>query len=212
MTVKMIAETRTASGKGAARQLRRENKVPAVIYGAGKDPVKVAVTGHSLLMSMKVGGFFSHAQEIEVDGKVEKVLPRDVQREPVMDKIEHVDFLRFDPNRTLKMMIPVRVTGAEQSQGVKIGGVVSLVRNEIEMLCRADAIPEFLEISVADMNVGESGHFSAIELPEGVEPTISDRDFTVVTILTSRTSRMADGEEGTDAEATEEGSEEASAE
>ena len=144
----IIAESRTQSGKGAARRIRTEGKVPAVIYGAGKEPQKIAITGHSLLMAMQEGGFFAHPQEIELDGKKEKVLAREMQREPVMDKIEHVDFLRFDPNRKLKMMIPVRVTGAEKSPGVKIGGVVSLVRNDIELLCKADAIPEYLEIDI----------------------------------------------------------------
>jgi len=197
MTYTMKAEVRNESGKGIARRIRREGFVPGVIYGGKEEPMKIALDAHSLLMARQAGGFYTNVQDVEIDGKTVKVLPREIQKNPVSDKPIHVDFMRFDPNRKIKVMVRVAVIDEDQSAGVKKGGVISLVRNQIELLCKADAIPDVLEISIAGLDVGQAAKMSEITLPEGVEPVVSDRDFTVATILSTRTSTMSklDGDE-----------------
>lgn len=184
-------ELRKGTGKGVARKLRNENKIPAVLYGAGKEAQPIAVSGYDIMMSMQAGGFFTNMQELMVDGKVHKALARDVQHHPVSGKVEHVDFLRFDPKQVLKVMVSVHVADEEQSPGLKKGGVLQLVRTEVELLCRADAIPESITISMAGKDIGDSCHISEVTLPEGVSPTV-DRDFTIASVVGTRTSTMAD--------------------
>lgn len=193
MSYTIEANARERSNKGVARRLRVAGKIPAVIYGAGKDPKNIAITKYSLQMAVQQGGFYTNVQEINLDGKTEKVLPRELQRDPLSGQVIHADFLRFDPNRKLKINVRVRVKGEDQSPGVKKGGVLSLVRNEISLLCKADSIPDFVELSVAGLDVGQSAHFSHIELPEGVENgDHSGRDYTVATVLSTRSSTLAD--------------------
>lgn len=206
----MEAQAREQGGKGVARRIRNEGYVPAVIYGSGKEPQKVAVTGHSLQMAIQQGGFLTQAQEIKVDGKAEKVLPREIQTDPVSDKIMHVDFLRYDPKRIVKAIVGLTMVDLEESPGVKKGGVPSLARTEVELLCRADSIPQSLEVSMAGLDVGEAVKFSALELPEGVNPAIAGRDFTLASVLATRTSTLTEmGDEGSEGgESTEEASEE----
>ena len=203
-TYVMEGRTRAKSSKGATKQLRQDGFIPAVIYGAGKEADSIAVSSHSIMMAMQKGGFFTNPQEIEIDGKKVKVLPRDLQREPVYDRVIHADFLRFDASRELKVMVRMHIVDEDKSPGIKKGGIVSLVRNEVELVCRADSIPDYLEISVAGLDVGQSSHFSIVELPEGVRSTITDRDFTVATILATRSSTLsdldADGAEGAEGE------------
>lgn len=209
-TQALSAIAREKSSKGAVRALREKGYVPAVIYGGKEEPQMVAVSLRDLKVEMNKGGFFTHNHELDIDGKKIKVLPREISREPVFDKIIHADFMRYDPARKVKVMVRVRAVDEELSPGLKKGGVLSLVRSEIELLCRADSIPSELTISVAGLNVGDSAHFSAISLADGVECTIRDRDFTVASVLSTRTSTMAEiGEEGGDSE---EGGAEASAE
>lgn len=203
----MIANTRNEGGKGAARRLRTEGLVPAVIYGSNKEPQKVAVTAHSLQMAIQKGGFLTKAQELSVDGKIEKVLPREIQCDPVSDRIIHVDFLRFDPTRTVKATVRLEMVDLEKSPGVKKGGVATLARTEVELLCRADSIPQILYVSMEGIDVGHAAHFSSIQLPEGVTPVIADRDFTVASVLSTRTSTMSELAEGAAAEATAESEE-----
>lgn len=207
----MEAQARAEGGKGVARRMRNEGYVPAVIYGSKKEPQKVAVTGHSLQMAIQKGGFLTKPQEVNVDGKVEKVLPREIQTDPVSDKIMHVDFLRYDPKRVVKAIVGLEMTGIEQSPGVKKGGVPSLARTEVELLCRADSIPQVLYVAMDGLDVGEAVKFSSLELPEGVKPAIADRDFTLASVLATRTSTMSDMDEGEEAESSE-GGEEASEE
>ena len=209
------AENRVKGSKGAARRDRLEGKIPAIIYGMKKDPESITLSGYDLMMAMQKGGFFTNAQTIEINGKTQQVLPRDIQREPVFDKIQHVDFMRYDAKRQLKVMVAVHVTGEDKSNGVKQGGVVSLSHNEVELLCRADSIPNFIEVDISELEVGDSAHMSSVTLPEGVTST-ADRDITLVSILTTRTSTMAalddeaeGGEEGTESE---EGTEEENSE
>jgi large subunit ribosomal protein L25 len=189
------AKAREEGGKGIARRIRNEGYVPAVIYGSKQEPQKVAVTGHSLKMAIQQGGFLTQAQEIKVDGKSEKVLPREVQLDPVSDKIMHVDFLRYDAKRIVKAVVGIEMVDLDKCPGAKVGGVPSLARTEVELLCRADSIPQVLYVSMEGLDVGEAVKFSSIELPEGVNPAIADRDFTLASILATRTSVMSDEEE-----------------
>ncbi|MFT7144584.1 MAG: large subunit ribosomal protein L25 [Alphaproteobacteria bacterium] len=185
----MEAQVRENGGKGIARRLRNEGMVPAVVYGSGKEPKKVAVTAHSLKMAIQHGGFLTSAQELLIEGKTELVLPREIQCDPVSDKITHVDFLRYDAKRMVKATVRIEMTGHDKSEGVKAGGIASLQRSEVELLCRADSIPNILYVSLEGLNVGEAVKFSSITLPDGVEPAIADRDFTVASILSSRTTK-----------------------
>lgn len=196
------AKAREDGGKGIARRIRNEGYVPAVIYGSKKEPLKVAVTGHSLRMAIQQGGFLTQAQEIVVDGKSEKVLPREVQLDPVSDKIMHVDFLRYDAKRMVKAIVGLEMTDLEKCPGSKIGGVPSLARTDVELLCRADSIPQILYVSMEGLDVGEAVKFSSLVLPEGVKPAIADRDFTLASVLATRTSTVAD-DEAADLEAAE---------
>lgn len=193
MTYTIEAKVREGSNKGVARRLRTAGLIPAVIYGSNKEPQNISVTKHSLQMAVQQGAFYTTVQEVNVDGKIEKVLPREVQKHPVSGQALHVDFMRFDANRKIKINVRVVVKDEELSPGIKKGGVLSLVRNEVALLCKADAIPNFVEISVAGIDVGQSVHFSTIELPEGAENADhTGRDYTVATVLSTRSSTMAD--------------------
>jgi len=184
-------EIRHKSGKGVARKLRVENKIPAVLYGAGEDPQPITVSGYDIMMGLQNGGFFTNMQELMIDGKAQKALARDIQRNPVSEKVEHVDFLRFDPKQVLKVNVQVTVTDEDKSPGLEKGGVLQLVRSEVELFCRADSIPDSISLSMAGKDIGDSCHISEVDLPEGVKPT-NDRDFTVASIVGTRSSTMAD--------------------
>lgn len=215
--VSVKASVRERSGKGVARRLRLEGKVPAVIYGGGKEPVAISLDGHDLLLNMQKGGFFTRIHELEFDGKKQKVLARDAQFHPINDKPLHVDFLRFDAKKELAMQIAVHIIDEDKCPGLEIGGVLQLVRPEVELICRGDAIPEYVEVSLEGLNIGESAKISEVKLPEGVRPSV-DRDFTIASIVSTRTSTMTELDEEAEAEAAEaaeggeEGAEEAPAE
>lgn len=203
-------EKRTESGKGAARRLRNEGMIPGVIYGAGKEPTPVTVNTHDLMMIVKEGGFYSRILDIEVDGTKEKVLPRELQRDPVKRKYQHLDLLRFDPKKKLSLNVPIHVIGEEESPGIEEGGVLQVIRSEVEILCLATNIPEALEVSVAGLNIGDNVRFSDMTLPEGVEIT-DEEDRTIASIVTVREEpdpeeeelEAAEGEEGEEGEGAE---------
>lgn len=176
------AESRERAGKGASRAHRREGRVPAVIYGNKQDPVAIHVEEKLLMKMLQTGHFMNSVVEIEVNGKKERTLPRDVQFHPVTDRPIHADFLRIAANAPVTVNVPVRFEDEEKSPGLKRGGVLNIVRHEVEVVCPADAIPDDLVVSLAGFDVGESVHISAFKLPANVKPTISDRDFTVATI------------------------------
>lgn len=185
MAIVLNAQLRDSSGKGTARALRNTGKLPAVIYGAGKKSESISVDAHEIFMAIKAGHFMSTVVDLNIDGKTVHVLPRDVQRNVVSGKVLHVDFLRFDPKRELHVSVDVRVEGLEESVGIKHGGILQLVTDKIELICRADKIPGELVISVADKEVGASVHASELKLPEGVRlaADIEENDFTIATIL-----------------------------
>jgi large subunit ribosomal protein L25 len=188
------AIAKLASGKGAARDLRRNGFVPAVIYNKGADSQSIAIKGAHLAAALRAGHFYTHNHELSLDGKTVKVLARDIQRDPVTDVPLHVDFIPYNPKSIVHVNVSVRVEGEEQSPGIKIGGVLQLIEAEVEVICRADSIPEEIVVSVAGLEIGDSVHLSSLKLPEGVKPAVTDRDLTIASIVSTRTSNTAEDE------------------
>lgn len=180
-SVTLKAEARPKGSKGAVRSLRLEGRVPAVIYGDKKSPELISIDYRTVDALYQKGTFTSHLLNIELDGKLQRVIPRDVQREVVRDFIIHVDFLRLGKNATITVDVPVHFSNHEASPGLKAGGVLNIVRHEIEMRCPVDNIPEAIEIDLTGYEMGSSIHISSVKLPAGVKPVIA-RDFTVATV------------------------------
>lgn len=176
------AEPRERVGKGSARAARREGRVPAVIYGNKQEAVSITIAHNELMRLINRGSFLSSALDVEVAGRKERVLPRDIQLHPVSDWPIHVDFLRLSRDAVVNIAVPVTVINQEDSPGIKRGGVLNMVRHEVELTCPADAIPDQIVIDVTGLEVGDSVHISSVKLPEGVVPVIQDRDFTIATI------------------------------
>ncbi|ABS63871.1 ribosomal 5S rRNA E-loop binding protein Ctc/L25/TL5 [Parvibaculum lavamentivorans DS-1] len=208
-TQTLKAEAREKGSKGAVRSLRRAGRVPAVIYGDKQSPELIAVSYKDVSALYQTGTFMSHVLDVEIGGKTERVIPRDVQFEPVRDFIIHVDFLRLGKNATVTVDVPVHFHNHEASPGIKAGGVLNIVRHEVELVCPADAIPEQLDIDLTGFEMGSSIHISAVKLPAKVSPTITDRDFTIATIAAPAAVVSADNEAKTE-EAGEDKSEEKS--
>lgn len=199
----MSAELRERAGKGAARATRRAGRVPAVIYGNKQDPLMISLDPIELMKLLRGPGFFSHAFEISVaGGKKEKVLARDLQLDPVTDRPLHVDFMRFSASTRVNVEVVVHFQNEEQSPGLKVGGVLNVVRHAVELSCPADGIPESLTVDLTGLEMGDSVHISDITLPENVSPTITDRDFTIATIA-APTVVKDEAEEAAEAEAAE---------
>lgn len=199
----LAASVRDRGGKGAARAARREGRVPAVIYGGKEEPVSIAIEERVLNKLLSSGGFFSTMLAIDAGGKIENALPRDVQFHPVTDRAMHVDFLRLGKNATIAVEIPVHFINEEDSPGLKRGGVLNIVRHTVEVNAPATSIPDSIEIDVSSYDIGDSIHISAVALPEGVAPTITDRDFTVATIAAPSAVKSAEDEAAEEAEAAE---------
>ena len=180
--VELKATARERVGKGAARQARREGKIPAVIYGDGKPPATISLDHHELLKQVQKGHFTSTVVEISLGGKKQKVIPRDVQVDPVRDKLVHVDLLRIGADGVIRAAVPVRFLNEQLSPGLKRGGVLNIVRHDIEVYCPYDRMPAAFELDLEGLEIGAAIHVSSIELPDGVKPVIHDRDFTVATI------------------------------
>lgn len=177
----LAVESRERAGKGAARAVRRSGRVPGVIYGARQDPALISVDPRDLMRELGRTGFFARLFDLAFGEKKERALARDVQFDPVTDRPIHVDFLRVSDDTTLKVEVPVLFLNQGASPGLKRGGVLNIVRHEVELICRADAIPEKLEGDLTGLEIGDSLHISMIPLPPGVRPSIA-RDFTVATI------------------------------
>ena len=189
------AEARERAGKGAARAVRRAGRIPAVIYGDKKDPVSISLDPQEYLKITKQPGFFSTMFDIKIGGNVEKALARDVQLHPVTDRPLHLDFLRVGKGTEIAVEIPVHFVNELASPGIKRGGVLNIVRHEIELLCPADNIPQQIEIDLTGLEIGDGIHISAITLPKGVTPTITDRDFTIATIAAPSVMAASDDDE-----------------
>jgi large subunit ribosomal protein L25 len=180
------ASVRARAGTGGAREVRRQASVPAVVYGDGTAPQNIALPSNELVNLMNRGRFLSTVIEIDVDGAKTRVIPREVQVHPVNGKLVHVDFQRVRAGSAIRVSVPVRFAHEALSPGLKRGGVLNIVRHDVEVTCPADAIPEFFEFSLEGLEIGRSIHISAITLPPGVKPTIRGRDFTVATIAGHR--------------------------
>jgi large subunit ribosomal protein L25 len=176
------AVARTRSGTGGARAMRREARVPGVVYGDGRASENVAVLSNELVNLMNRGRFLSTLIELDVEGAKTRVIPREVQMDPVNDKLVHVDFQRVGKGASIRVNVPVRFVNEALSPGLKRGGVLNIVRHEVEVIAPADRIPELFEFNLEGLEIGRSVHISAVKMPEGVRPTIQNRDFTVATI------------------------------
>ena len=189
------AETRERAGKGASRALRREGRVPAVIYGGKEEPTMIHVEAKELIRQLDSGHFMNSIVSIEVGGKSVRTLPKDVALHPVTDRPEHVDFFRLAKGGTIEVSVPVVFANEEESPGLKKGGVLNVVRHELELVCEADKIPGEIEISVEGKEVGDSIHISEVTLPEGSESAITDRDFTIATLVAPSALKKSEEEE-----------------
>ena len=182
-TYELKAEARERVGKGSARELRRNGFIPAVIYGDKQAPISIAINTNEVTKRIHAGGFMTTVATIDVDGKKYQVLPKDYQLDPVRDFVLHVDFLRVSGNTQVTVEIPVHFVNEDKSPGLKVGGVLNIVRHEVEVQCPANAIPEFFTVDLSGHKIGDSIHISEVTLPKGVTPTIADRDFTIATIV-----------------------------
>jgi large subunit ribosomal protein L25 len=203
----LTATAREKVGKGSAREARRKGNIPAVIYGDKKSPIPIILEQKKLVRHLGTGGFFNTLFDIDINGELNRVLPRDVQLHPVTDVPEHVDFLRVSASTKISVEVPVEFIGDDVSPGIKGGGVLNVVRYTVEVSCTPDLIPNNLVIDLSNSEIGDSLHISAVDLPEGVTPTISDRDFTIATIVAPtvvREEAASDGDDTSTEAATEE--------
>ena len=180
--ISLQASARKAGSKGAARAARRDGQVPGVIYGGEKEPQSVALDYNQLWKAVETGRFLSTLVEVEIGGDKVRAIPRDLQFDVVRNRVIHVDFLRLGAGQRISVAVPVHFSNHEASPGLKRGGVLNIVRHEIELYCPADNIPEQIEIDLAGWEIGGSIHISHVNLPSNLQPVISDRDFTIATI------------------------------
>ena len=171
-TFTLAAELRTDTGKGASRRLRHANRVPAIIYGADKEPAMLTLKHDDIYHACEDEAFFSHILTINYDGLSEQVIIKDMQRHPAKIQITHADFQRIDADHALHVNVPIHFINEETSVGVKAGGIISHEMTELEVSCLPKDLPEYLEVDMADLDVGDSIHISAIVLPEGVSSVI----------------------------------------
>ncbi|MGP6089547.1 50S ribosomal protein L25/general stress protein Ctc [Antarctobacter jejuensis] len=199
------AQERTGTGKGAARQARRAGMVPGIVFGGDKDPLPIQLPFNELLKKLKAGRFKSTLFNLQVEGQEDvRVICRDVQRDVVKDLPTHVDFMRLRRTSKVKLFIPVEFLNEETAPGIKKGGVLTVVRPEVELLVTAGEIPEKIEVDLAGLNIGDIVHISDVTLPEGTKPTI-DRDFVIANISApSGLAASDDEEEAVEEEVTEE--------
>jgi large subunit ribosomal protein L25 len=179
----LSAEARDRAGKGASRALRSQGRVPAVIYGNNEEPTLVHVEEKLLNKLLGTGHFFNSVVMVEVGGKKIRTLPKDVAFHPVSDRPLHADFLRVSEHATVHVNVPVHFTNEEAAPGLKRGGVLNIVRHELELICDAAEIPDEITIDLAGFDVGDSIHISHVKLPKGASSAITDRDFTIATVV-----------------------------
>jgi large subunit ribosomal protein L25 len=196
------ATMRSRVGKGSARAARRAGKIPAVIYGDKQAPLSIEMEARVVRKVIHEPGIFGRLLNINIDGKDNTVLTRDIQMHPVSDEPLHMDMLRVGASSTVSVAVPVEFINHELSPGLKIGGVLNVVRFEVELNCPAGDIPEKITVDLDGIKIGDSIHISAIPLPEGATPTITDRDFTVATLQSPGGGvKNEDEEEGGEGEA-----------
>lgn len=214
--VTFVAEDRNAAGKGAARSIRNAGRVPAVVYGEKKDQLMVSLEARALRRELQNPRFYSTLCALEVGGKPVRVLPREIQLHPVSDEPLHADFVYVSKGAAVTVEVQVVFLNEDSCPGIKRGGVLNVVRREVELVCPADAIPEKIEIDLGEADIGDSLHYSHATVPDDVAPTITDRDFTIATIAApSGGTDDAESEDGEDEDgeaAAEDGSSEAPSE
>ena len=203
----LSAETRDRGGKGASRELRREGRVPAVVYGGKEEPLMIHVEEKLLMKQLMTGHFMNSVVMIDVGGKQIRTLPKDVAFHPVKDRPIHADFLRISKDSKVQVAVPVVFINEEASPGLKRGGVLNVVRHELELICDADNMPDDIQIDVTGFDVGDSIHISSVTLPKGSESAITDRDFTIATIVAPSAMKSNAGDTAAEGEAAEDGSE-----
>jgi large subunit ribosomal protein L25 len=177
------AEARDGLGKGASRALRRDGRVPAVVYGEKKDPLSIHVEEKLLSKMLSTGHFMNSVVMIDFKGKAHRTLPKAVDFHPVTSRPIHVDFLRIGEHTKVHVAVPMRFDNEEESPGLKRGGVLNVVVHELEIVCDAAHIPNEIHISLEGLEIGDSVHISEVKLPDGVTPANTDEDFTVATIV-----------------------------
>jgi large subunit ribosomal protein L25 len=197
----LSAETRDRAGKGASRELRRQNRVPAVIYGNKQEPEIIHVEEKALIKLLMTGHFSNSVVEIELGGKKQITIPKDVAFHPVSDRPTHVDFLRIVKGAKVDIEVPVVFINEDASPGLKRGGVLNIVRHELELICENDKIPDDIQIDVAGFDIGDSIHISHVKLPKGSESKITDRDFTIATIVAPSALKSTEGDTTAEGEA-----------
>ncbi|MUZ82497.1 50S ribosomal protein L25/general stress protein Ctc [Agrobacterium vitis] len=176
------AETRERVGKGSSRELRRNGLIPAVIYGDKQAPIAITLNTNEVTKRIHAGGFMTTVATIEVNGEKIRVLPKDYQLDPVRDFTMHIDFLRVSANSQVTVAVPVRFVNEEKS-AIKTGAVLNIVRHDVELQVPANNIPEAITFDLEGLKIGDSVHISAVKLPSGVTPVITDRDFTIATLV-----------------------------
>ena len=184
--IELKAEARPRAGKGAARQARRDGKIPAVIYGDAREAETINIDYNTLWKQVLKGHFTSTVFEVDIAGKKQRVIPRDMQVDPIKDTPLHVDFMRIGKDGIIRVGVPVKFINETLSPGLKRGGILNIVRHDNEVFCPYDQIPTLFEVSLEGMDIGRSIHISAVNMPDGVRPTIKDRDFTIATIAGQR--------------------------
>ena len=194
----LSAEPRADIGKGASRRLRRAGKVPAVLYGGNKDPEHLTLEHHIMLQHIEHEAFYSHILDLNVGSQTQKAVLKDMQRHPFKPVIMHMDFQRVDESSIIKMHVPLHFIGEDKAPGVKAGGVVSHQLTNVEVTCPAGKLPEFLEVDVSALNIGDSVHLSQIALPDNVTLVElshgPEHDLPIVTIVATRASAAAEEE------------------
>lgn len=197
----MEVTAREQTTTGGVKTLRRSGMVPGIIYGNDREPAMVAVDRRAVVKELNRGGFMGRVYELNLNGRKQRCLPRDVQLHPVTDVPLHVDFLRLADDAKIAVMVPVLFTNEEECAGLKRGGVLNIVRHEVELLCPNDNIPENIELDLTGRDIGDSLKISDVKLPGDVEATITDRDFTIATITGSSAVVEEAAEEAAEAEA-----------
>ena len=190
----LSAETRERAGKGASRAMRLQGRVPAVVYGNKQEPLSIHVEEKVLVKMLNTGHFMNSVIMIEGTGEQIRTLPKDVQFHPVTDRPLHVDFLRIGEHSSVHVNVPVVFTDEEKAPGIKRGGVLNIVRHDLELICDAAEIPDEITISLEGLEVGASIHISNVTLPKGSKSAIEDRDFTIATIVAPSALKSTEGD------------------
>ena len=194
------AETRDRAGKGASRELRRDGRVPAVVYGQKKEPLSIHVEEKLLTKMLNTGHFMNSVVMIDVGGKANRTLPKAVDFHPVTSRPIHVDFLRISEHTKVTVGVPVRFDSEEESPGLKRGGVLNVVQHELQLVCDAASIPDEIHIDLTGLDIGDTIHISQVRLPNGVTPANADEDFTVATLVAPSAMKSEEAEEEATAE------------